>query len=286
MADGFAAEPGTVAGRDEFRGTGGSLYFLRRQDVLEGSERVRIEIRDKDSGMVLGVKNLTPVLDYDIDYLQGRLLLTAAPGLDGGRRPAGAQRLDRRQSRFSWWSVTNSPPGVDDLDDHGDGGRVHYWFNDHVKVGVTASRDEEAGSENTLGGADVTVRKSAESWIKLEAGRSEGPGARHRRPPLDGGFNFGTPSIPWTAPTSKARAYRADCQRRPAGLLRQWAGPVHLLHPGTRCGLFGPGPGHRPGHHPVRRHGGAAAYRTGESAAQGRQAGCSARGSEDRRPAS
>src|SRR5690606_14414154 len=75
LADGFAAEPGTVAGRDELRGTGGSLYFLRRQDVLEGSERVRIEIRDKDSGIVLSVKNLTPVLDYDIDYLQGRLLL-------------------------------------------------------------------------------------------------------------------------------------------------------------------------------------------------------------------
>jgi hypothetical protein len=75
LFDGFAADPGTVAGRDEFRGTNGSLYFLRRQDVLEGSERVRIEVRDKDSGMVLAVKNLTPVLDYDIDYLQGRILL-------------------------------------------------------------------------------------------------------------------------------------------------------------------------------------------------------------------
>ena len=73
--DGFAADPGTVAGRDQFLGTGGSLYDPRRQDVLEGSERVRIEIRDKVSGIVLEVKNLTPVLDYDIDYLQGRILL-------------------------------------------------------------------------------------------------------------------------------------------------------------------------------------------------------------------
>src|SRR3990170_7820445 len=76
LVDGFAADTGTVAGRDEFRGTDGSLYFLRRQDVLEGSERVRIEVRDKDSGIVLAVKNLTPVLDYDIDYLQGRILLS------------------------------------------------------------------------------------------------------------------------------------------------------------------------------------------------------------------
>ena len=46
------AEPGTVSSHEEFRGTGGSLYFLRRQDILTGSERVRIEIRDRASGLV------------------------------------------------------------------------------------------------------------------------------------------------------------------------------------------------------------------------------------------
>ena len=35
---------------EEFRGTGGSLYYLHHQDVLGGSERVRIELRDKDLG--------------------------------------------------------------------------------------------------------------------------------------------------------------------------------------------------------------------------------------------
>ena len=38
---------------------------------------MRIEIRDKASGIVTGVVNLRPNVDYDIDYLQGRLLLTA-----------------------------------------------------------------------------------------------------------------------------------------------------------------------------------------------------------------
>ena len=51
-ADGFAAEPGTVASFEEFRGTGGSLYYLHHQDILTGSERVRIEIRDKASQIV------------------------------------------------------------------------------------------------------------------------------------------------------------------------------------------------------------------------------------------
>src|SRR6059036_3824908 len=74
--DGFAAQPGTMSSYEELRGTGGSLYFLRHQDILTGSERVRIEIRDKDSRIVTGVVNLRPGIDYDIDYLQGRVLLS------------------------------------------------------------------------------------------------------------------------------------------------------------------------------------------------------------------
>ena len=111
MVDGFAADPGTVAGRDEFRGTDGSLYFLRRQEVLEGSERVRIEIRDKDSGIVLGVKNLTPVLDYDIDYLQGRILLAQPlPAIedDGMLVRSG---IHQRESGLSGGSLRIHPPG-------------------------------------------------------------------------------------------------------------------------------------------------------------------------------
>src|SRR4029079_10121170 len=73
--DGFAAEPGTMSSYEEFRGTGGSIYFLRRQDILRGSERVRVELRDKASGIVTGVMNLRYGVDYDIEYLQGRLLL-------------------------------------------------------------------------------------------------------------------------------------------------------------------------------------------------------------------
>ena len=101
MADGFAAEPGTVAGRDEFRGTGGSLYWLRRQDILQGSEAVRIEIRDKDSGIVLAVKNLTPVTRLHCRLPAGPSAADPTPRVDSGRQSSGAQRLDRRQPRLS-----------------------------------------------------------------------------------------------------------------------------------------------------------------------------------------
>ncbi len=207
LADGFAADPGTVAGRDEFRGTDGSLYFLRRQDVLEGSERVRIEVRDKDSGIVLAAKNLTPVLDYAIDYLQGRILLS---------QPLPATADDGLLVHTG--SISGHPvflvvryeftPGFDDPDTLATGGRVHYWVNDHVKVGATASREKEADVENSLGGADVTLRKSSETWVKVEAGRTKGPGVPAATS-INGGFNFDNQVSP-AGSEVEATAYRVD----------------------------------------------------------------------------
>ncbi|MCK7513744.1 MAG: hypothetical protein MZV70_63510 [Desulfobacterales bacterium] len=77
QVEAFAADPGTLASREEFRGTGGSLYYLRNQDVLVGSERLRREVRDKDSGIVLESTTLVYGQDYEINYLQGRVVLRA-----------------------------------------------------------------------------------------------------------------------------------------------------------------------------------------------------------------
>ncbi len=46
-------------------------------DITTGSERVWVEVRDKDSGLVLERRQLVPTQDYDVNYLQGRLLLNA-----------------------------------------------------------------------------------------------------------------------------------------------------------------------------------------------------------------
>jgi len=205
MIDGFAAEPGTLAGRDEFRGASGSLYFLRQQDVLEGSERLRIEIRDKDSGLVLGVKNLSPALDYDIDYLQGRILLSQP--LNG----TADDNLLVQSGSFSGHPVFlvaryEFTPGFDDPDKLATGGRAHYWFSDYLKVGMTASNQEDVGSESELYAADVTLRKSSESWLRLEAGSSQGPGV-YTTNSLDGGFDFVTPN---SLDDSDSMGYRLD----------------------------------------------------------------------------
>jgi flagellar motor protein MotB len=238
VLDGFAADPGTVAGRDEFRGTDGSLYFLRRQDVLEGSERVRIEVRDKDSGIVLGVKNLTPVLDYDIDYLQGRILLA---------QPLSATADDGLL--VSTESISGHPlylvvryeftPGFDNPDMLAAGGRVHYWFNDHVKLGVTASQDEEADIENKLGGADLTLRKSSATWLKLETGLTKGPGVPATTS-IDGGYTFGT-SDAFDDNEVEASAYRVDASLGLKDFFENGRGRITFYLQDLEAGYSAPG---------------------------------------------
>ena len=43
----FVASANQMASRDEMRGTGGSLYYLKNKNVREGSEKITIETRDK-----------------------------------------------------------------------------------------------------------------------------------------------------------------------------------------------------------------------------------------------
>mgnify|MGYP001819321302 FL=1 len=189
-ADVFAAEPGTIGSREEFRGTGGSLYYLQRQDVLPGSERLRIEFRDKISGIVTGVVNLMPAMDYDIDYLQGRVTLAeplASTSGDDLLVRSGAVSGDEAYLvvRYEY------TPGFGDLDAIATGGQAHYWVGDHVKIGVTSNTNEQDDTESSMNGADLTLRWSAGSWLKLQQGRSEGLVSL---PALsgDGGFEFGS----------------------------------------------------------------------------------------------
>ncbi|MGC2745810.1 MAG: flagellar motor protein MotB, partial [Candidatus Angelobacter sp.] len=205
-ADGFAAQPGTLASYEQFLGTGGSLYFLHHQDILTGSENVHIEVRDKASNIITGVVNLRPNVDYDIDYLQGRVLLS---------EPLTASANDNLLVRTSGLSGDQSflvvryeyTPGLDKLDQVAVGGQGSYWLNNYMKLGFTADSNEGDGASN-LGAADLTLRKSANSWLKVQAGRTTGllsPSLQSN----DGGFGFQGPDDQ-SLTNSKAGAYRAD----------------------------------------------------------------------------
>jgi len=205
--DGFAAQPGTIAGRDEFQGTGGSLYFLHEQDILTGSEQVRIELRDKDSGLVMGTVNLRPSIDYEIDYLQGRIVL--AEPLSSTAADNLLVRTSGLSGQLAYLVVRYEyTPAFADIHTWTTGGQGDVWLNNYIRLGVTASSNDSGTDGNSLRGADVLLRKSTDSWVKLQGGKSDGLSSSSFYS-NDGGFGF-TSYNPSTFANASAEAYRAD----------------------------------------------------------------------------
>lgn len=71
----FGAWLQTARAHDELRGTGGSLYYLSHKVLVEGGEQVRIEVRDRVSDRPVASTPLRATIDYEIDYLAGRIIL-------------------------------------------------------------------------------------------------------------------------------------------------------------------------------------------------------------------
>ncbi|MGC3964665.1 MAG: OmpA family protein [Rhodocyclaceae bacterium] len=234
----YAAEPGTLAAREEFRGTGGSLYYLRNQDVTSGAEKVFVEVRDKDSGFVLVRRQLVPTSDYDIDYLQGRVVLTSPlPSLsdDGTLVRAGAL-VGMPVFLVVDYEYT---PLVGSLDTLATGGRVAWWANDNLRLGVTAARQTQTGGDQNLSGADIMLRQSEATYLKAEVARSKGPGTGQLSS-LDGGYNFNATNGAISNDT-RANAWRVEGQVNLKDVEVDSAGRVGVYAQRRDAGFSAPG---------------------------------------------
>jgi hypothetical protein len=202
----FASNSGTVPGREEFRGTGGSLYFLKRQDVSMGSERVRIEVRDRETGLILESRPLHPQQDYDFDPFQGRLTLltplasTVATGAIV-REGSSAGNVPVLVVRYEY-----TPP-IGSLSGSTLGGRGFMWWADTLRVGLTAQRDNVDEADQTLIGADALYRIAAGTYARAEIAQSKGLGFAQSNS-VDGGLNFTDIANPGTQ--TSARAWRGE----------------------------------------------------------------------------
>ena len=238
----FAAEPGTMQSREEFRGTGGSLYYLRHLDVTQGSEKLWVEVRDRDSGLVLERKQLVPAQDYDLNYLQGRVMLRAPlPSVSGGTGIIATSSVPGNPVYLV--ATYEFTPGLTAADGYTFGGNAYWWLNDYLRVGITGYRQGDNEQEQKMGGVDVTVRFTPETYVTAEMARSEGPGAGQQNS-ITGGFDFSTSE----AVGEKADAKRVEGQINLADVAEGVKGKASFYWKDKDQGFSGPGeltPGER-----------------------------------------
>ena len=170
----YAAEPDRLMQRDVLRGTGGSAYFLKRQDVLNGTETILVQWRDPVSGNVVQSQELVAGQDYDIDYFQGVVLLkrplsSVAGGGFLSDRPNGEYDVDL-VAQYEYVPTTGN------VDGYAIGARAEVWATDSLRFGVSGAEETTGIADNRIVGADVLFRRSDETYLSLDFARSEGPG--------------------------------------------------------------------------------------------------------------
>ena len=187
----FASEAQSLAAHVTFAATGGSLYYLRDTDIVQGSEKVWIEVRRRDTEQMVERAALIEGRDYEVDAIQGRIIL---------RRPLSQVVNDRGLS-----IVRSSPlegdrvfllvdyeyvPAAFTADDATYGGRGQVWLGDHVGIGASGVADERDGTDYTMHGMDLTLKLSDRSYLRAEYAQSRARQNNANYVSLDGGLTF------------------------------------------------------------------------------------------------
>ncbi len=209
----YAAQPDMLPGREVFLGTGGSVYFLQRQDIAIGSETLTIELRDQVTGRVLERRSLVAGRDFTINYIQGVITLTTplqgsgATGVVSAAPGVGAQSRLVVQYEYT--------PTATDIDGFAYGGRVEVWATDHLRLGVTAMVDQTDTANQTASGVDLRYTFGTDSFVEAEVAQSAGPGFGQSYS-VDGGLIVGNTAA--LAGTGEAQRVKAQIDFADMGL--------------------------------------------------------------------
>jgi uncharacterized repeat protein (TIGR01451 family) len=158
----FATKTAQAYLRDEILGDGTSgLYKLSRGNLVENSDKVRIEARDRfETQKIVSSKTLSRYLDYDIDSIKGTLFFKSPiPGRDANFNPVYVvveyESADKRDEK---WVA---------------GGRASFKPTDKMEVGATVVSDGTQGASGKLGGLDARYDITEKTSLKAEFALSE-----------------------------------------------------------------------------------------------------------------
>ncbi|MGE3307434.1 MAG: TonB-dependent receptor [Rhizobiaceae bacterium] len=175
QAKAYASQPGTLPQRDVLRGTGGSAYFLKRQDVSRGTETITVVTSDASTGRIVSRKQLIAGEDYDINYVQGVVVLKRplhSSADDGGVVRDGALG-NRNVDLVASYEYT---PAAGRIDDYAYGGEASGWLGEHVRVGITGMSEQTGAADQKMGGVNLRLSATDSTYIDGEFATTAGPG--------------------------------------------------------------------------------------------------------------
>ena len=178
QAKAFTSEAQNAPGHSEFLGTGGSLYYLKHSDLLPGSDKLVVEIRDPLTGRVEQRTDLVRGIDYEIDELQGRVILTR-PLSQIVRDNLPTITRDQPLDGFDNILLVDYeyiPDGFD-TDQVTSGVTGTAWLGEHVAIGGTYVDENRSGDDYTLASGNITFQAGKGTYLRLEQAHTENSSA-------------------------------------------------------------------------------------------------------------
>ena len=202
----YAASPDTLPASDRFVGTGGSTYFLKNNDITPGSETLEVETINPVSGQVISRRTLVFGTDYDVNYVQGLIILRSplSGSADTNELINSSVSGDNEVQLVATYEYT---PGSTEIEGMSFGGRAQAWINDTIRFGITGHQEEKGTSDLTVAGVDLRIKAGDNSYLDFEYAESEGDGFVQSTS-ADGGLTFDTRA----ASTGSGAAYRVAGQ--------------------------------------------------------------------------
>jgi len=202
-----AGQEKTVRRRtDLLRGTGGSLYYLAGRDVIEGSERIELVVRDRQSNLELARLPQSRNVDYTLDAREGRILFKSpvSGAVDAtfgmGQNGLAGQHLHWNGHPVFVEAIYEART-AETTDDVSFGGRIEERvFAGKVRVGATYVQEGRSANGTTpaeptyrVAGADASFQIAPGTKLGAEYAWSQ---ARDSLVSVsdDGGLSFATPN--------------------------------------------------------------------------------------------
>ena len=187
----FGSEAQSAFRHNQFLGTGGSLYYLKDKDIVDGSEKVWIEVRaSEDSDRAVETIVLEEGQDYQIDDFQGRIILNRPLLQIAGIEGSIIKDTPLDGNQVYLMVDYEYVPDDFDSDKASYGARGKVWGNDHIALGATYVHEDRIDDDYDLKGVDITLKKAKGTYLKAEYAESEARQTQGSFLSDDGGLNF------------------------------------------------------------------------------------------------
>ncbi|MGL5542539.1 MAG: hypothetical protein ACRDB2_04290, partial [Fusobacteriaceae bacterium] len=188
----FGANPDSVYAHDELLGTGGSFYYMSYRDVVVGSAKLSVQVKDPTTGRVLGRVELQEGTDYSINETQGLIRLTRPLSIIVPERVGKDIISEQPLSGYLNFLVVDYEyySRKIDADSNIGGIRGKSWIYDNMALGGTVVDTNSGEHQYTLTAGDLTLKKSEGTFLRGEIAQSKGDAVYENSISINGGLDF------------------------------------------------------------------------------------------------